>query len=134
MEEEIYMLVRDFLDRRREARETRLELFKDLSDSRREILVNLFNSKESIEGLLSREFFKDLLIFYKELESIDGFDSWIELYRESLSEDCEDCISGKMRLLESLIYRLGESRVLDSIDRLNRSREKYLELWSFLDE
>lgn len=109
-----------------------LEIAKELTTKRRDILEKIYNSKQSIDLLLQKDFFKELISFYQWMDKIEGLSSWMSLYQSYLldpnQEDCDDCISGKMRLIEMLMFKLRESEILERIEELNNIYIKYKEL------
>jgi EAL domain-containing protein (putative c-di-GMP-specific phosphodiesterase class I) len=115
---------------------SREEYIKELSKNRREIFVEMYELKIEVEKLLHRDFFKNLLEFYSYMNSIDGLSHWMFLYSSYLEEiksgkpieECDKCLSGKMRLIESLVFQLKESDVMDKIAQLNLLASKLTEL------
>ena len=116
----------------------RIEFVKELGEKRRDIFIELQKTKFELDKLLEKKFFRQLLEFYQWMESLDGLSHWMYLHgsyllQEEDSEDCDDCLSGKMKLVENLIFQLKETEVLDKIKTLNQAVEDYEELSSYKD-
>lgn len=108
---------------------------EDTARLRGEILQNLHHIKHGVEFLLNRDFFKFLLDFYKELEGFDGIPQWMELYTQYLEDpNCSACTSGKMKLMESLIFTLHESELLGKIDKLQILASRHEDLKEAIQE
>lgn len=95
-----------------------IELEIELKEKKRELLIEMYNIKKKTDLLMNKEFFKNLISFYDYMSKVEGLDRWMKLYEESLKDNCEDCISGKMRLMEKLIFELQESNILENIENL----------------
>lgn len=96
---------------------------EETAEGRREILKKMYNLKYEIDSLLQKGFFKELLSFYQWMEKLDGLSNWMNLYNGD--DQCEACTSGKMRLIETLIFQLNESHITERIQDLNKQMEKY---------
>lgn len=103
-------------------------LLKSMMKKRRDILLEMRNIKNEIDSLLHKGFFKELLQFYKDMEDLDGFAHLLDLYGRQELEDCDSCLEGKMKLVETLIFRMNESLLSEKIERLNKLHEEYKEL------
>lgn len=95
---------------------------------RKNILEDSYQVKKDIEILLNKDFFKELLKFYQFLESLDGMKNWMYLHQNSQLEDCDGCTSGKMQLLETLMFQLNETPIIENIKKLHEQIEVYEEL------
>lgn len=95
---------------------------------RRQLLTNVIEMKTAIDDLLNKGFFRALLRFYEQIEGAGGVAEWMSLYRDADGdiEECEDCVSGKLRLYEKLIFELNESKIIELTGELLKTRESYV--------
>jgi hypothetical protein len=125
------------LKQRRKLRMYRTEFLQDIAKNRRDILAEMYEVKQEMESLLQKDFFKNLIAFYQWMDELDGMSHWMFLYssylldKEKDEEDCDQCLSGKMRLLETLLFQLNETNIFDKIKDLNRKVEEYEEFRNY---
>ncbi len=133
----IIKLTNDKREKRNKMRED-IELIKEKMQTRRDILEQVYLFKREIDGLLNKGFFRELLSFYSYVGSLDGIADWFTLYGKYLlelesgdkqaDEDCTPCTSGKMRLIEKMVFDLEETKLFEIIDRLAKLKEKHMEI------
>lgn len=97
-----------------------LENIEIMIESKEKILNYFGEYKDSLELLLNKDFFKQLLEIYDEMSKVGGIVEYLEMQGE-----CDNCTERKRMLLRNLIFQMHESDILEIIHKIAEVGEIY---------